>query len=176
MFRIYPITSNLISESVPLFQLFINTMDYLSERQLHVSISIEVVASYSLSDLSDMCWWRWTNRLLLLWGRHLLFMCVLVCMLKRKRHERDKLCIGQKMVQVYLRKICQLQAHLYIWHGEYSNPPAVFSFIPVVVYLPDDVHCIALLKWQLPATNPCCQSANKCERDMNRPLQSAHFI
>lgn len=48
---------------------------YLSERQLHVGVSIEVIASDSLSDLSDMCWRRRTYWLLLLCGRHLLLEC-----------------------------------------------------------------------------------------------------
>lgn len=48
---------------------------YLSERQLHVGVSVEVVASHSLSDLSDLRWGGRTDRLLLLCGRHLLLVC-----------------------------------------------------------------------------------------------------
>lgn len=59
-------------------QLYIDgpTLDYLSKWQLHVSIRIEVVASYCLSDLSDVCRRRGTNWLQLLCGWHLLFLWV----------------------------------------------------------------------------------------------------
>lgn len=56
-------------------QLLSLCIDYLSERQLHVGVSVEVVASDGLSDLSDLCWRRRTDRLLLLCGWHLLLVC-----------------------------------------------------------------------------------------------------
>lgn len=69
---------------------------YLSERKLHVGVSIEVVAGYCLSDLSNVCWRRRTNRLLLLCGRHPLFyQRVKMCVLKREeRSETIDIRIG----------------------------------------------------------------------------------
>lgn len=55
--------------------LLILCISYLSERQLHVGVSIEVIASDGLSDLSDLCWRRRTDWLLLLCGWHLLVVC-----------------------------------------------------------------------------------------------------
>lgn len=46
----------------------------------------------------------------------------------------------------------QQPTYLYICYREYSHSPTVLSFIPVVIYLPDDVHCITLFKCQLPVT------------------------
>lgn len=129
---------------------------YLSKRQLHISICIEVVASYCLSDLSDMCWWRWTNGLLLLCGRHSLFMCVEEGEIPVRPTRAEKDAYLQDSHTVF-----QLHTYFYIWHRKYSNPSAVLPFIPVVVYLSDDVHWIALLKCQLPATCSCQNHLNQ---------------
>lgn len=45
-----------------------------------------------------------------------------------------------------------MQRYLNVRYGEDPHPSSVLSFIPVVIYLPDDVDCIALLKGQLPVT------------------------
>lgn len=46
----------------------------------------------------------------------------------------------------------QLCIYLYIRYGEYPHPSSVLPFVPVGVYLPDDVYCITLFKCQLPVT------------------------
>lgn len=71
-----PPTHVFTSDAGPLIHLLrIPRTSYLSERQLHVGVSVEVVASHGLSDLSDLGWGGRTDRLLLLCGWHLLLVC-----------------------------------------------------------------------------------------------------
>lgn len=62
--------------------------------------------------------------------------------------------------------------HLNVGHWEYPDTSPELSFIPVVVYLPDDIHCIALLKRQLPART-CFHNADTAWRKRNNVESTA---
>lgn len=109
---------------------------YLSERQLHVGVSVEVIACNGLPDLSDLSWGRRTNWLLLLCGRHLLFMCKEG---EKVRHTRLTVMRGGG-------DTAHTCTDLDVGHREYPDAAPELSLIPVVVYLADDVHSVALLK------------------------------
>lgn len=61
------------------------------------------------------------------------------------------------------KKKPHMRTDLDVRHREYPDAPPELSLIPVVVYLPDDVDSIALLKRQLPERH----EAAKCGEKVN---------
>lgn len=45
-----------------------------------------------------------------------------------------------------------MQIYLNVCDGEDAHTASVLAFVPVVIYLPDDVDRVALFKCQLPVT------------------------
>lgn len=72
-----------------------------------------------------------------------------VCARRRCKRECEETCM------TYLNTTIERCIYLYVGYGEYPHSSTVLSFIPVVVYLPDDVDRITLFKCQLPATQSC---------------------
>lgn len=62
------------------------------------------------------------------------------------------------------KKTAHVCTDLDVGHGEYPDAAPELSLVPVVVYLPDDVHGVALLKRQLPAEHMFSQRRQSVEK------------